>query len=489
MPDSNASKIAKSSLWLTISYALNKLAQLVAQIYLAHLLSPKDFGIWAMVLIITTLTDLFQEQAISAVLIQRGLDNKKLVDNVYSLGINISFAMFLLLSLAGLPISWFFNQPILFPLIACVSLKFLINAGSGVRGSILQRQMKFKELAIISTAEGIGRMGGALIFALFGAGVWSFAAGEICRAITDAVLKRWYCPYQFIYYLLPDKKKLGEVWSFISSLVSINLAVYANTNSDNFLIGKFLGAKSLGYYNLAYQLAMLPAFALSQINKINFSILSQYNDEKRKSYLCQILELYALFYSPIYSIGFIIAPWIIPLVYGSEWRESVPLFQIVLIFAYARGFMSILGTALNAINKPAINAAINWALVPLSVPAYFIGAKLGGTVGVAIAVTLVMGIAATIWFWFATCRAAKWSLNTLATPVILPTVTAIVTTWIVIFLTNSLTLPLQAIVQPLLVIVVNTFLISLLSAGRIPRTVLTLFKQIWKSKQKSIQVK
>ncbi len=486
MTNNNTTKIAKSSLWLTTSYAVNKVAQLLAQIYLAHLLSPKDFGIWAMVLTIATLTDLFQEQAISAVLIQRGLDNKKLVDNVYSLGINISIIMFLLLGLAGLPISWFFNQPVLFPLIFCVSLKFLINAGSGIRGSILQRQMKFKELAIINMAEGIARMGGALIFASLGAGVWSFAAGEICRSIIDAVLKRWYCRYKFIYYLFPSKKILAEVWSFISSLIGINLAVYTNTNSDNFLIGKLLGAKALGYYNLAYQLAMLPAFALSQVNKINFSVLSQYNDEKKESYLCQMLELYALFYSPIYSIGFVIAPWIIPLVYGSEWIESIRLFQIVLIFAYARGFMSILGTTLNAINKPAVNAVINGALVPLSVPAFLIGAKLGGTNGVAIAVTLVMGIGATIWFWFATCRAAKWSLNTLAIPVILPTVTAILTTWAVILLTNSLTLPFQAILQPLLVIVFYTLLLSLLSAGRIPRLILTLFKRISTSHKKSI---
>jgi lipopolysaccharide exporter len=104
------------------------------------------------------------------------------------------------------------------------------------------------------------------------------------------------------------------------------------------------------------------------------------------------------------------APWLIPLVYGAEWLPAVPLFQFTLIYAYARGFMSILGTALNAMNKPGINAQINWVLVPISIFAFWIGIQLNGLIGVAIAVALVMGIAATIWFWFATCRVSDWNI-------------------------------------------------------------------------------
>jgi O-antigen/teichoic acid export membrane protein len=395
--------------------------------------------------------------------------------------------MFLIQALAGLPISWFFNQPVLFPLIVCVSLKFLINAGTGTRGAMLQRQMKFRELAITNMADGLARMAGTLIFAVYGAGLWSFAAGEICRAIANAGLKRWYCRYHFTYHLFPDREAMRQVRSFTSSVVGINLAVYANTNGDNFLIGKLLGAQALGYYSMAYQLAMLPAFALSQINKINFSVLSQRDDQGKISYLRQMLEYYALFYSPIYSVSFVVAPWMIPQVYGSEWAAAVPLFQIVLIYAYARGFMSILGTTLNALNRPGTNAAINWSLVPLSIPAFFIGAQLGGTIGVAIAVAVAMGIGATIWFWFATCRAAGWSVVTLATPVVLPTVTAIITSSAVIFFTSSLTLPMQMVVQPCLVIVIYALLVSILSGGRIPHTAFTLLKRIRKPKTKPIQ--
>lgn len=475
MTRTSAKKVARSSLWLTSSFVVAKLSQLIAQIFLARLLSPQEFGIWGMVMIVTTLSALFQEKAIASVLVQRGLDDKKLVNAVYSLATNISIGMFFLQVLAGFPLSQLFGVPQLWSLTALTAFVFLIGAGAGSHGAVLARQMKFKELAICDTAAGFARFAGAVICAAFGGGVWSFAAGEIAMACSHALLKRWFSGYRFTYHLIPDRSALHEVRGYISSLVGINLAVYANTNSDNFLIGKLLGAEFLGYYSLAYQLAMLPTFAVTQLNRVSFSVLSQQDDKDKRSHVCRTIELYALLYAPVYGVAFVVASWFFPTVYGARWAAAVPLFQIVLIFAYARGFMAILGTALNALNKPHINAAINWALVPLSIPAFFLGAQLGGVTGVAIAVALVMGVGATVWFWLATCRAAGWSVAALSKPVFLPTVTIGIA--VAAALATPLPAYLQPYLQPPLVVLLYGIILSVLSGGRIPRMLIALCKR------------
>ena len=470
----SSNKIASSGLWLTASFGFAKASQLVAQIFLARLLSPEDFGVWGMVLIVTTLSALFKDAAIATVLVQRGLDNQKLVNAVYSLGVNISVVMFFIQALAGFPLAHFFNKPLVFPLTLTVAVVFLIGAGAGSHGAVLQRQMKFRELAITDSCAGFARFAGAVVCAYFGGGVWAFAVAEIAMTIVDAILKRYFSRYRFQYHFKPDSEAIREVRAYISSLVGINLAVYVNTNADNLIIGRFIGAKSLGFYNLAYQLAMLPTFALSQINRINFSVMSQRDNEGRRSYLCRILEMYAVLFAAIYGVGFVVAPWIIPLVYGEQWTPAVNIFQIVMIFAYARGFMSILGTALNAIDKPNINAAINWILVPLSIPAFFVGARFGGVTGVAIAVAVVMGIGASIWFWLAVSRAAKWDIVELLKPVILPTLTIIVALLTVINLPLS---RLQTFLQPLLLITIYAVGLSIFSAGRIPKLLINVVKK------------
>lgn len=463
----NAAKIARSSLWLTGSFAVIKLSGLLAQIFLARLLSPEDFGIWGMVLIITTLSALFHDSAIAGVLVYKGLDDKKLVDAVYSLGINVSICLFLVQTLMALPLAKFFNTPIVFPLAACDALVFLIGAGASCHAAVLQRQMKFREMAISDSAVGLMRFATVIVCAVMGWGVWTFVAADITTTVLDALLKRWFSRYSFTYHLIPEASAVREVRGYISSLVGINLAVYANTNGDNLIIGRSLGTQALGYYNLAYQLAMLPTFALSQINRVSFSVLSQKDNEEKRVYICRTLELYALFYALIYGVGFVIAPWLIPFVYGSEWSQAVIIFQIVLIFAYARGFMSILGTALNALNKPNINAAINWALVPVSISAFLIGIWLAGIKGVALAVALVMGIVASIWFWIAICHATGWSIRAMLMPVLLPTVTMVLT--LAVVLAAPLPVSLAPLIQPLLIILIYGIVISLISAGKVPR--------------------
>ena len=221
---------------------------------------------------------------------------------------------------------------------------------------------------------------------------------------------------------------------------------------------------------------MLPTFALSRINQINFSVLSQRDKEGKKAYLCKLLEIYALIYALVYGLGFTVSPWLIPYVYGEEWQPAVILFQIVLLFAYARGFMAILGTTLNALNKPGVNALINWLLVPISIPAFLIGAKFAEVRGVAIAAALVMGIGATIWFWLATARASGWSIVTLVKPVIVPTVTMILTLAIVAII--PLSASFQIFLKPILLVIFYGLGLWILSRGRLPFTMVEMVKEI-----------
>ncbi|BAZ09717.1 putative polysaccharide transport protein [Calothrix sp. NIES-4071] len=478
MTSVKAGKIARSSLWLTGSFAVGKLSQLTAQVFLARLLSPKDFGIWGMVLVVTTLAELFKDTAIASVLIYKGLEDRKLANAVYSLGVNISVCMFFVQVLVGFPLSQFFHEPVVFPLTVCEALVFLIGAGTGSHAAVLQRNMNFRSCAMGDILVKLAGFLSAVSCALLGWGVWSFVVADITMTAVDALVKRWFSGYRFTYHFIPDAEAVREVRGYITSLVGINLAVYVNTNTDNLIVGRLLGAQALGYYGLGYQLAMLPTFALSQINRVNFPVLSQKDNEGKRAYVGKMLELYALIYAPIYAVAFVTAPSLIPFVYGAEWTLTVPIFQIVLIFAYARGFMSILGTALNTLDKPHINAAINWVLVPLSIFGFLVGAHLGGVNGVAYATAFVMGIAATVWFWVAICYFAGWDIRAMLAPVLLPTI--IIALVLAIVLTIPFPVKLAPYLQPVTIIFAYLIAISLVSGGQVPKMLINLVRRTLK---------
>jgi lipopolysaccharide exporter len=471
---SHAGAIARSSLWVTVGQGLIRVIQFSAQIFLARLLTRDDFGIWAMVLVTTGLSNLFKESAIAQVLIQRGLEDKKQVNAVFSLGVNVSIGLFFFQALVGwVTAYYFYHRPLIWPLTTAAGLVFLIGSGIGAHNAVMVRQMRFREVAMIEIASGFARNVTSVLGAFLGLGVWSFVVGELALMLVESTLKRKLSGYRFTYQLIPDSSALKEVRNYIRGMISLNLAVFANTNSDNVIIGKLLGASNLGVYNLAYQLATLPVYLLSQVNRVNFAVLSRQQSEQRQQYMRQLLQLYALMAAPVFGIVFVAAPWLIPFMYGSQWSTAAPIFQYVLIFAYARGFMSILGTSLNSLGHSEVNAFINWTLVPISIPAYYFGAQWGGTTGVAIAVAIVMGILATVWFWTISCRVTNWAIGALVQPILLPTMTACLAVTLV------MKLPLLEhliYLQPIVLLSFYGVAISLLSGGKIPQMLLNIVR-------------
>lgn len=470
----STSKIYQGFLWTTASYLNNRVFKLIAQVVLARLLTPEEFGLWAMVQIQLSLSERFSESSIAQVLVQRGLNNQKLLNTVYSLGIDVSALLFTVQAAAGFFLARFFAAPILWPLTACAGLTYLVQAGASSHRAVMVRQLKFRELTICDSISAVVGLCGTLSCAAFGGGVWSFVAGNLLSAASSSLFLRSWSNARFKYSFKLERTVVAEIKSFVSGIIGTYLAGYINTNTDSLLVGKLVGKGALGQYNLAYQLALLPQFVLTHSHTVNFSVLSQKNQDQKSRYISKVLELNALLAALLYGVGFLAAPWLIPLVYGSQWVEAVRYFQILLVYAYSRLFMNILGTFLNASNKPSVNAAISWSLVPLSLPAYLVGARLGGPMGVAIAVSVVMGLGGAAWFWLVTSRTSGWQLSSMVKPVLLPTFAACTT---IILLQSVPFSGSWQYVQPFSFIIGYSAILCIVSQGRVPKMIVDVIRR------------
>ncbi|MCM0589819.1 MAG: oligosaccharide flippase family protein [Gloeotrichia echinulata DVL01] len=479
MTVSNSKKIVKASLWITVSFGMGKVAQLIAQAILARLLSPEDFGIWAMVLVLSNFSLLFRDTTIAQVLVQRGLDDSKLVNIVYSIGVNVSIILFFIQVLAGFPLSYFFNKPILCPLTALSAFVFLIGAGAGSHTAILQRKMKFKELAICDMLANFSRVSSLVISSMLGWGFWSFAIGEIAMALVDSLLKRFFSQYEFKYLFHLEKSKVNEIKEFIFGVLGSKIAVQLNITGDNLIVGKLLGTQSLGYYSVAYQLATTPAFAFSQINnRVIFSAISQTSEGSKEPKIKKVIEYYAITAGLIYGLAFTLTPELITLVYGNTWKQSIPICQTILIYSYMAGFMSILGAYLLSINKSLDIARIDWFIVPFSLTSYVIGANIAGIQGVAIAVTSVMGFAASTWYLIAACRSSGANIKSFLNSAFIPTISiaiVMITIHIIPGIHNA-----NIYLKVLILLGAYIAMLTLVSKGRLPFSLIKfMFHESW----------
>jgi PST family polysaccharide transporter len=100
---------------------------------------------------------------------------------------------------------------------------------------------------------------------------------------------------------------------------------------DNLLVGRFLGSAALGFYNLAYNLLVLPTNTISEIvGRVMFPALSIIQHDKqlvRNAYVTANRYIGAIAF-PLMVWVLVAAPQLIRVVYGPKWISVIPLIQI-----------------------------------------------------------------------------------------------------------------------------------------------------------------
>ena len=122
-------------------------------VLLARLLGPKDFGLVGMVTAFTGVLALFRDFGLSSAAVQRTTVTEEQISTLF--WINILFGVLLaLVAVAMAPaIAAFYHEPQLFGVTAVLATGFLFNAAGVQHSALLQRQMRFTALAVISVVS------------------------------------------------------------------------------------------------------------------------------------------------------------------------------------------------------------------------------------------------------------------------------------------------------------------------------------------------
>jgi len=166
-----------------------------------------------------------------------------------------------------------------------------------------------------------------------------------------------------------------------------------NSNLDYILIGSLLGIEQLGYYTLAYNLIIRPAQKINPIiTRVGFPVFSKIQDEldKLKKGYFKIIQLLSLVNFPVMVIFAVLSPIFIPIIFGDQWLHSIILVQILSIVGLLRSIGNPIGSLLLAKGRADLGFKWNLSLFIIQVPGLYIGAMLGGAIGVAISFVCLM---------------------------------------------------------------------------------------------------
>ena len=327
--------------WMTALRGVTRGLAIVKIAILARILSPSQFGVYGIALLILGFLEVLTETGINVFLIQEKDDTREYLDSAWVVSI-IRGILISLIILVSIPlVIYFFHTP------QVKNLLYLVAAVAFVRGFInpmkvtFQKSLQFKKEFLFQ---------GFLFFidAAVPVSVGFATHSEISMIISMLVAAGVEVILSFIVFkdrpkLVFDKEKFLNVINRGKWITGAGVFSYAFQNLDNIVIGKFLGTGSLGFYQQAYSISTLPVSEIGQIfNKVTFPVYVKLSGEKArlKSAFIKTTGV-VLLLACIFGLGiFIFSKPLILIFLGEKWLTIEPVLKILAIFGIFKSLLN-----------------------------------------------------------------------------------------------------------------------------------------------------
>lgn len=272
-----------------------------------------------------------------------------------------------------------------------------------VPGRVLAREMRFRTLAQRQFFGEIVYVAVALSSAWTGHGAWALVHAALARAlVTTATLVSGVPLNAWLWFGWPSLPILRELLHFGVPMSVANTLHWLSRRGDNLLMASLFGPAVAGQYNLAYNLADIPATQIGEpVGDVLLPSLARTQDvEERHAALRRALGWLALVVFPL-AAGFgAVAPTLVRAWFPPRWWDVAPMLMVLSALSVLRPVAWLLASYLQAIRRPRVLLRLEFLKVLLLGACIPLLARFGpvaacGAIGVAFAAHL-MAAAGTV---------------------------------------------------------------------------------------------
>lgn len=363
--------------WVAVSQVCRILAQLISITVLTRYVTPSEYGLLAMATIVTNFALVIKDLGLSAAIIQKNKINKSFKDSVFTVNILIGLLLYLVVILASYPLSEYFEQPGISNILFLLGLIFPLSSLSSTHQALLERESKFKRVAIVEATSSIVGLGCALFMALKGFGVYSLVWQMISTQLISTLL--------FVFLGKDYKPKLGvniyeikSVINFGGDLTFFNIVNYFSRNADNLIVGAYYSSKILGGYNLAYRIMLFPLQSLTFIaNRTLYPVMSRKQDSVdsiRNLYLSALTLVCSLTFPMMSGLAYLRVDFI-ELVFSEQWRGISDILLWLSLTGLLQSAVSTTGAVFMARGKTRLLLKLGVLGTALNVSSFYLGSN------------------------------------------------------------------------------------------------------------------
>jgi O-antigen/teichoic acid export membrane protein len=348
-------RVAHGLTWTIIHTWGGQGLSLVVFLVLARLLTPVDFGLVALAAVFVAFAQLIVDQGFGDALIQRPGLTRGHIDTAFWVAVLTGILLALTGVLLAGPISAFLEEPDLTPILQVLSLTFIISALSSTQMALLRRELAFRSLALrgLLALAGGGAVG--IVMAFLGFGAWALVGQQVVAALISVAAVWTVSPWRP--GLDVSVHNFRELFSFGIKVVGSDVLSFLSRNTDNLLIGVFLGAQLLGIYAVAYRILDTSQKVLVSVaRRLAFPALARLQNEPermRRAYL-RLSRVSGSVILPGYVGLSLVAPEMTIFLFGRRWAEAGPVAAVLFLIGPVVSMQAFSGSLLTAAGHPSV---------------------------------------------------------------------------------------------------------------------------------------
>lgn len=329
-----SSRVARASFWAIAGGMSQYLITFGLLVYLARVLSPRDFGLMATITIGLDLGMQIARWGQVELLQQSRYKTDEARNQAFRISIAIALCFAAIFVAVAPALARAYESPELATMLYLCAPVFLFSSASATAEGILRSEFRFQTLAYRGSATAL--IGGAVAIwlAVSGYGALALAAQRFVQAAISVVWV-WSAVAWRPNFRTKSAFSRMQLTDGASTMTGALLPILVPRSIDLF-VSVMLGPAALGLLKIAFrifefvgQLAIMPLVGVANAQ------LARFADDPsglRQSYL-RFTQVSASLICPM-MIGFaIVAPEAVPILFGNNWSSSVPLVQMVSILA------------------------------------------------------------------------------------------------------------------------------------------------------------
>lgn len=342
------SRLAQSFGWKLFERLGVQGVQFVLQIVLARLLDPEHYGVLSIMVIFTSLANVFIQHGLNTALIQHKDADDDDFSSVFWVLLLIVGGLYALLFFSAPFIAQFYKMPDIVAPLRVLALVLFPGALNSVQLAKVSRKMDFKKVFYGNVAAIIVSGLAGIIIAYLGGGLWALVIQNVLNVLVACIVMLF--TVDFVPKLYCNISRVKVFFSFGWKLLVSSLLDAFYQDLRSLVIGKKYDSGTLGYYNRGKQ---FPQFIINAVNGAVQSVMlpamsaEQENQNEVKQMMRTSITMSAYIIFPMMAGLAAVAEPLVTLFLTEKWLPCVPYMQV---YCITMAFYPVHSCNLQAIN-------------------------------------------------------------------------------------------------------------------------------------------